>query len=179
MLVDFSSHISPYTAFNGDKCVDSARRSTQLGISRCFPRWPMASLNHRYLVLTLARHRLPVRAVPLTSPPPRSLTLSCSLLPQFSISRVYTITVMSTLLTRTSLRRVLDSTEHASFATALREQTTDGPIGRIRVGVTTTMLTDDAHHEHDRVKDSHDIELANIERDGSAHVQWDQKQRVL
>ncbi|KAF9020969.1 hypothetical protein BDZ89DRAFT_258699 [Hymenopellis radicata] len=106
------------------------------------------------------------------------------LLPQFSISRVYTITVMSTLLTRTSLRRVLDSTDHASFATALRDQATEGPIGVIRVGVTTTtMLTDDAHRDRerdrDRVKDSHDIELADVERDGSAHVQWDQKQRVL
>ncbi|KAL1755383.1 hypothetical protein FB107DRAFT_290968 [Schizophyllum commune] len=52
------------------------------------------------------------------------------LLPQFSISRIYTITVMVTLLARDKQRRMLNSTEAASFPTA------------IRVGVTTSTQCD-------------------------------------
>ncbi|TRM61698.1 hypothetical protein BD626DRAFT_548877 [Schizophyllum amplum] len=52
------------------------------------------------------------------------------LLPQFSMCRVYTITVLATLLGRDKQRRILESAEHASFPTA------------IRVGVTTTTQCD-------------------------------------
>ncbi len=56
-----------------------------------------------------------------------------SLLPQFSMSRVYTLTVMVTLLSRTSLRAILDSTGHASFATTIRDATRNPTHGGIMV----------------------------------------------
>lgn len=61
------------------------------------------------------------------------------LLPQFSMSRVYTITVMVTLLARPSLRGALLSTDHLSLGTSLQggEETTNRDMttgkGPIRV----------------------------------------------
>ena len=44
-----------------------------------------------------------------------------SLLPQFSMSRVYTLTVMVTLLARDDLRKSLLEGTHASLATTIRD----------------------------------------------------------
>ncbi|KAK0469988.1 uncharacterized protein EV420DRAFT_1634385 [Desarmillaria tabescens] len=95
------------------------------------------------------------------------------LLPQFSMSRVYTLTVMVTLLSRTSLRAVLDSTGHASFATALRDATHDPMHGRIKVGVSTTVMND-AGLESEPSKNAHDIELSSVERSDRSQ-RWESK----
>ncbi|KAJ7587010.1 hypothetical protein C8J56DRAFT_943389 [Mycena floridula] len=80
------------------------------------------------------------------------------LLPQFSMSRVYTITVMVTLLARPSLRGALLSTDHVSLGTSLQggEETTNRDMttgkGPIRVGVSTTV-------QHDSESNDTNIEL--------------------
>ncbi|PBK75450.1 hypothetical protein ARMSODRAFT_970103 [Armillaria solidipes] len=97
------------------------------------------------------------------------------LLPQFSMSRVYTLTVMVTLLSRTSLRAILDSTGHASFATAIRDATRNPTHGGIMVGVSTTVMNDASDLETENSKNAHDIELSSVVVERGDRPQWESK----
>ncbi|KIY64044.1 hypothetical protein CYLTODRAFT_425576 [Cylindrobasidium torrendii FP15055 ss-10] len=106
-------------------------------------------------------------------------TTAYHLLPQFSISRVYTLTVMATLLARGSLRSVLDSTGHASIPTNLRGGATTDVMPRMRVGLKTATSTfTDTIMEPPRdmptVK-SHDIELGVVEERSESTSMWDDR----
>ncbi|KAK0223030.1 hypothetical protein IW262DRAFT_1458046 [Armillaria fumosa] len=106
------------------------------------------------------------------------LNTAYHLLPQFSMSRVYTLTVMVTLLSRTSLRAILDSAGHASFATALRDATRNPTHGGIMVGVSTTVMNDCSDLETENSKNAHDIELSSVVVERSDRPQWEAKENL-
>ncbi|KAE9401453.1 hypothetical protein BT96DRAFT_974734 [Gymnopus androsaceus JB14] len=60
------------------------------------------------------------------------------LLPQFSMSRIYTITVLATLLARDEYRNILNDNPHASIITPIRFQP-HANAQTISVGITTTV----------------------------------------